>query len=323
MSALFNLKYRPKSFQEFIGNETAIQGLLQSYPDWPSTFLLIGQPGIGKTSLARLIAKQVKCDESNIKEINAGQDRGIDNIRNLTHGALQRPIIGNSKVYIFDECQGLTKEAQEALLKITEEAPKNTYFIFCSTDPNKIIKALKARCQAGFINLEPMTNKNLGKLIKHICDEEKIDFNTTVQEIATECIYHAEGVPRNAVMTFQKYYQYKNVDEVKKFLKSMEETVPEEMWPFINALESKSLKSAIEAYQALSIEEKFVHAKLSVLIANVFKKKLLNEMIGTGTNVSYYTSILTFFGTPLDSDIFGEIEFIRRLGLLHNEIYAG
>lgn len=309
---MFNLTYRPNSFSEFIGNETQIKNLLKKYPKWPSTFLLTGPPGIGKTTLARLIAKQVKCSPINIKEIDAGHDRGIDTIRGIIKSSYNKPLIGNTKVYIFDECHGLTKEAQEALLKTTEEAPPNTYFIFCSTNPQKIIKALRARCQAGHINLQPMTYKELATLIKRICEQEGIQIEGITKEIAKLCIENADGIPRNAIMLFDKFYKYNDAQEVAKEMKNIDEVyVEKEIWDMVNALDSNNFLTFIEEFSQM---KRGNYESFRITMGNIFKKKLLKALQHTDVvSIDKYRKILQIFQQPVNNEL-GDIELIYRFG---------
>lgn len=309
---MFNLKYRPGSFPEFLGNQNITQNLLKTFPNWPTSFLITGPPGVGKTTLARLIAKQLQCEEINLKEIDAGQDRGIDTIRQIINSSYQKPLVGKIKVYIFDECQGLTHDAQQALLKVTEETPRNTYFIFCSTDPQKIINALKARCKYGFIQLTTMSNKELGLLIKHIAEKENIVFTETIKAIATKCIYSADGIPREAVMLFERFYKYPDVESVAKELEDYEEKdIPEEIWTIISAFDKNELS---EFYSKISMLKRGNFESFRITCGNIFKKKLIRALIEQNNkNITKYTNILSVFSSPVSNTI-GDIEIIYRLG---------
>jgi DNA polymerase III gamma/tau subunit len=309
---MFSIKYRPGSFAEFIGNQSEIQGLIKKYPDWPSTFLLVGPPGGGKTSLARLIAQQLKCEEINIKEIDAGQDRGIDNIRRISESAKLRPLIGTTKIYIFDECQGLTADAQQALLKITEEAPRNTYFVFCSTDPQKIIKALQSRCQSGRINLLPVLDKELGLILKNICEKEKIELTETIKKIGNLCIENADGIPRNVIMDFEKYYGYPSVEEVAAAMKNSGDYIPPEIWDLVNALE-KDFPTFLKLF---SDTKRGNYESFRITMGNIFKKKLLNAMIKQEPTEKLII-ILSMFTESVDNQL-GDIELIYRFSKYGN-----
>lgn len=293
---MFDRKYRPSKFEEFIGNKPIVRSLLQSYPDWPSSFLFAGPPGIGKTTLARLIAKQLKCTP---KEIDAGQDRGIDNIRGLIESTRFKSLVSNYKVYIIDECQGLTKDAQQALLKITEEPPKNTYFILCSTDPSKIIKALRSRCQN--YNLEKLSRKELGLIIKNICDNEGIDLKEK-KEIATFCIDYAEGIPRTAIKLFEKLRNY-TVEEAKKEIGEYED---HDLIDLVKALENKDIP---EFYTLLKEHKNYESVRIA--IGHILKGKIIN-LIKRNKDWTVYYNTLGCFIHPVDN-INGDIELIHRI----------
>lgn len=313
---MLTLKYRPKSFKDFIGNDDIINGLLSSYPKWSSTFLLTGSPGVGKTTLGRLIAKQVECLPVNLIEIDAGQDRGIDNIRTLIKGAYNKPLIGKAKVYIIDECQGLTKDAQQALLKITEEAPPNTYFVFCSTDPQKIIKALRTRCQ--LINLMPLTPKVLAQIILKICEEEQIKLEGIIKDIARVCVQNADGIPRRAIMLFDTYKNYENIDIVLAEINRKDDSIPKEMWEYSSSIE----KDFIKFVEDFNKNYKGHYEQFRIVMGHIFKKKLMFAIQRKDRNtVLEYTNILRMFDKPVDDNL-GDIELAQRFGEYYLEISA-
>lgn len=309
---MFTRKYRPSTFAEFIGHSSSIKALLSAYPEWPSTFLLCGPPGLGKTSLARLIAKQLGTIDINIREVDAGQDRGIDKIREIISSAYNRPLIGRSKVFIVDEAQGLTNDAQQALLKVTEESPQDTYFIFCSTNPSKIIKALKERCRQGTINLLPLSNKEIGVILKNICEKEGIKLEGKTRDIAILCVENSEGIPRNAIMSFEKFYRYDDLESVKRELDQSGENIPDEWWPMVNALEKGDIKEFLVLYSK-NIDSHFEGYRITM--AHIFKKKVLKAMIDQSPQSVHLSKVLQVFATPVD-DIQGEAELIYRFSKL-------
>jgi DNA polymerase-3 subunit gamma/tau len=135
---------RPKTLDSFIGNES-LKKLIKSQFESnrvPQFYILSGPPGSGKTTIARIIANMLK---GSVTEMNAADKNGIDDIRSIIDNSNFKPIGYNSKVFIFDEAHQLTNQAQNTLLKITEEPPDYVYFIFCTTNDSKIIAALKRR----------------------------------------------------------------------------------------------------------------------------------------------------------------------------------
>ena len=305
---MLNLQYRPQDFKEFIGHANEVNYLLSKFPDWPTTFLLIGPPGIGKTTLARLIAKQLGCIEMNLYEVDAGQDRGIDKIRELIKKAYERPIAGKVKVFILDEAQGLTPDAQQALLKVTEEAPVDTYFVFCSTDPKKIIKALRERCQTGEIQLNKMADKDLVLILKSIIEKEQIKVDDNLREVARLCIKAADGIPRRLLMLFEKFKFYP-AHETKKLLDNdFDPSADADLIPFFQCLDSFSTKEFI---RLLSEYKKGNYESLRIVMAHTLKKRIIKNVL-SDSDASKYHEWLSAFVEPVDNQL-GDIELTYRI----------
>ena len=165
--------YRPKSFKTFIGNKNVLDSLkpILKRDNPPSAFLFTGQGGTGKTTLARIIKRALKCSDSDWKELNAADDRGIDGVRELIKKMSFNPLSGNKKVFLLDEAHMLTKPSQEALLKALEEPPEYVHWILCTTNPETLKQTLKRRCHA--YELEPLKDAILHKLMKQILKKEK------------------------------------------------------------------------------------------------------------------------------------------------------
>ncbi len=310
---MFTDKYRPSKFSDFIGNESVIQGLLNSFPNWPQAFLIIGPPGVGKTTLGRLIAKQLECLDCNLREIDAGQDRGIDKIRETIKTVYHRPLVGNTRVYIFDECQGLTAEAQQALLKITEEAPKGVYFVFCSTDPQKIIKTLRARCEQGLLNLFPLERREIAEILKRIADAEGIKIEGEIKKIATLCVDNSDGIPRIAVMLFGKYYEYESAEKVALELKNAQGFIKPEIWDATKALESGDRVKFIELFETT---QRGNYEQYRITMGHIYKKRMMNLLKNPVINkekIEQCKEILSLFVLPVDNQL-GDIELMFRFG---------
>ncbi len=151
-------KYRPSNFDNLKGQDNIVKIIKNSlkYNRVGHAYIFAGPKGVGKTSLARILAYTLNCVDNNdvscgtctsctqenhpdIIEIDAASNNGVDEIRNLKNGVYLSPMIGKYKIYIIDEAHMLTNSAFNALLKVLEEPPKNVKFILATTELNKII----------------------------------------------------------------------------------------------------------------------------------------------------------------------------------------
>jgi replication-associated recombination protein RarA len=161
---------RPKSFDEVVGLDHAvkkIRGMLDAESPRHG-WILAGEPGCGKTTLARLIAMYVNDrdmwdnDDVDIRVIKAADTNGVDDARGWVDEVNHRPMLAKYRVLIFDEAQRLTDKAQEVMLVSVEES-ENTFWIFCTTDDEKIIPAMKSRCE--FVRIEGQTEQGIRMLV--------------------------------------------------------------------------------------------------------------------------------------------------------------
>ncbi len=126
-----HLKYRPKDFDEVVGQDAVVKSLQQAVKNNAGhTFLFTGLSGVGKTTLARITAATVGCVSSNLIEIDAATHTGVDDMRDVTFSLKYKPIgVGSVKVIIVDECHMLSKSAWNSLLKVLEEPPAWVYWM--------------------------------------------------------------------------------------------------------------------------------------------------------------------------------------------------
>ena len=141
---LYN-KYRPQTPEEIYGNDLAIKSIRSELNKGAHVFLLTGPGGCGKTTTARVFARQLGADELSIHELNSSENRGIDSVREIMEQIRYTPLDGGKTVYILDEMHQQTSASQNALLKVLEECPEHCYFFLCTTNPEKLIQPLKTR----------------------------------------------------------------------------------------------------------------------------------------------------------------------------------
>ncbi len=202
-----HIVYRPRTFDEYIGNEVMIKSV-KSALKRTQTYLFFGSRGCGKTTLARLIAHELKINKNDIYEIDAADKTSVDDARQLKSTVSLAPLSGDKKIYIIDECHRLSANAMDSLLKVLEEPPKHCYFILCTTDPDKVSATIKSRAKA--YEVKPLTDENALELINWICHEESIKLNKTIKEaIINEC----KGIPREIIITLDSIRDIDNPDE--------------------------------------------------------------------------------------------------------------
>lgn len=170
MTEQLAIKYRPKTLKTYVGQDAAkalVEGLLER--GWPGCVLITGETGTGKTTLARIIARALDSADS-VEEMNIGDARGIDDIRELAQRAKLAPLTGKYRVIILDELQELTTQAASALLKVLEEPAKFTKFICCTDQPDALKKTALGRCVK--INLVKPVPEDIVPYLAHVTKKE-------------------------------------------------------------------------------------------------------------------------------------------------------
>ena len=211
MSEPLHILYRPRTLDEVAGNTgavAAVQGMLErDLRDIPHSWLFSGPSGCGKTTLARIVAKQLGCSDMDFYEFNSSSMRGIDTIRDIEQKCKLAPMAGNVKVYLLDEIHMLTPAAQEASLKILEDAPNNVFFFLATTNPEKLKKAMRTRCTD--IVVKSLNSRETLSLLKGIVEEEEKNVDSDVlKKIAVSC----DGSPREAVKMLDMVIDVKDKD---------------------------------------------------------------------------------------------------------------
>jgi DNA polymerase-3 subunit gamma/tau len=192
-------KYRSQTFDDVIGQDPIAQTLKNAIKTGrvAHAYLFTGTRGIGKTTMARILAKSLNClaadaptdepcckcescvavnlgDDIDVIEIDGASNNRVDEIRELRENAIYRPARARFKIYIIDEVHMLTTSAFNALLKTLEEPPSHIKFIFATTEPNKVIATIQSRCQRfDFNSIKP---GDIAGQLKSILKQEKIEF---------------------------------------------------------------------------------------------------------------------------------------------------
>src|SRR5215211_7200597 len=219
-------KYRPRTFHDIVGQDHVTGTLVNAIQTGQvhHAMLFCGTRGTGKTSTARVLAKALNCvkgptpepcnvcdacvsitDGTNldVTEIDAASHGSVDDARDLREKASYAPAAARFKVYIIDEAHMVTTQGFHAMLKVLEEPPEHVRFIFCTTEPHKVIEAIRSRCQRH--DFRRIRTAALVQDFARICEAESVDVEPAALELVARAAdgSHRDGLSRlDQVLTF-------------------------------------------------------------------------------------------------------------------------
>jgi len=215
-------KYRPQTFKDVVGQQSITNTLVNAIENnhLAQALLFCGPRGVGKTTCARILAKQINQngteqeDEDfafNIFELDAASNNSVDDIRSLIDQVRIPPQVGKYKVYIIDEVHMLSQSAFNAFLKTLEEPPKHVIFILATTEKYKIIPTILSRCQ--IFDFKRITVKDAADYLKYIAEQQGIEAEDDALHIIAQ---KADGAMRDALSIFDRVVSFSGKELTRK-----------------------------------------------------------------------------------------------------------
>ena len=282
--------YRPSTFDEVAGQEHIVRTLKNALATGKlaHAYLFAGPRGTGKTTMAKLLAKALNCDEGighqcnecknctaiiegthpDVLELDAASNNGVDEIRDLIDKVKYGTILGRYKVYIIDEVHMLSTGAFNALLKTLEEPPEHVIFILATTEPHKILPTILSRCQR--YDFTKLSDQDIKSRLKAVLEKEGVDYNEDAIDII---ISLADGGMRDALSILDQVLAYSgNKLDTQDILDIFALESKEEKIELLNSIIKKDVSdvlSRINRYISLGTDIKRLTDDLLIILKDI------------------------------------------------------
>lgn len=294
---------RPKSWNEVIGQPTVISILQRQVATkkWKNAYLFCGAHGCGKTTVARIFANAINGGSGFPIEIDGASNNGVDSIRAIINDAQQVSLECDFKVYIIDECHMITSAGWNAALKLIEEPPVGTVFIFCTTNPEKLPGTILSRVQR--FDFKKVSSRDIANHLEYLINEYiKCNYEKEALDVIAS---NADGHVRDAIQMLDMCHDYSNNITLENVSKVLSVPNASKMTDLIKALYYKQLDSVMSILNTFDSSafnmQKFYDDLLNIVIDYAIAKKL---------ETSNYSNIPQFIYHSLD--VPGE--FMRAFG---------
>ena len=295
-------KYRPTTFKEAVGQEAVIKTLSEAISSGriSHAYLFSGSRGVGKTSIARILAHEVnqlpydpEAVHLDIIEIDAASNRRIDEIRDLREKVHITPASAKYKVYIIDEVHMLTKEAFNALLKTLEEPPAHCIFILATTEPHKLPETIISRTQR--FNFKPISKASAKAQLQNIVKSEKITIDEAALDLLAE---YGDGSLRDIISALDQLNASSSqitTEDIHRLLGMPSEKSLETILSAISEGDAKAILSAAEAMSdqgsnPANVAKAIGHQLRRMIIDQNISQPWINTLLKELLNVAVSTS---------------------------------
>ena len=282
MQEAFYRKYRPASLDELVGQSEAVKLIQQQVKNdnLSHAYLFSGPRGVGKTSLARIIATTLGCDPVfDITEIDAASHNKVDDIRDLNDSInfiASSP--GNKRVFILDEVHMLSNAASNAFLKTLEEPPGHVIFILATTEPDRVIETIKSRTT--HIAFKRISNEEIVTTLSMIAKSEKIKISSEVLKYISN---QSEGSLRDAInlleQTHNTFGDKANIDDLYSILGKVSNVDMFKIIESINGQDTSEVLNILQSNYNKGLQPLDILNSLTGLFRNIFYFKYLPDDI--------------------------------------------
>ncbi|MEZ4180219.1 MAG: DNA polymerase III subunit gamma/tau, partial [Candidatus Doudnabacteria bacterium] len=285
--AVFYQKYRPVNFSQVVGHEAILKAMRNASKNQAlaHAYLLTGGRGLGKTTLARILAKAVNCNQLSdgdpcgtcetcmsiaggnfldVVEIDAASHTGVDNIRELIENINFKPTFGRTKVFIIDEVHMLSKAAFNALLKTLEEPPSHVLFVLATTDAHKVPETVVSRTQR--FDFKQIKSQDIAEVLKRIVKQDKLKLPDGTLDLIVQ---NSQGGLRDALTQLGAVAVLPSdatLDDVSEILGTTSRQTIEQLFELITTGQDQSLPEFFEQQTAKNFDPLgFAKSVLSIL----------------------------------------------------------